>query len=196
MPVSNPNPTTELEAVNIMLSVIGEAPVNSLDDQLVVDAVMAKDILTEVSKEVQSEGWHFNTEIDYPLARNMSGEIILPNNCLRVDTDINKYPNVDVTQRGKRLYDRINHTYKWDSTINVMMVVALPFDELPEAARRYIMIKAARIFQDRLVGSETLHGFNAQDEARARSTLVETETENADRTILDGTTQMVLMLRR
>ena len=45
-------PTTELEAVNIMLSTIGEAPVNNLDSGL-VDAETAETILKNVSRDVQ-----------------------------------------------------------------------------------------------------------------------------------------------
>ena len=53
--------TTELEAVNIMLAAIGEAPINSLIGTLPVDARIAQSTLTEVNKSVQSEGWSFNT---------------------------------------------------------------------------------------------------------------------------------------
>ena len=56
--------TTELESVNIMLAAIGESPVNTLTGTLPADVVMAQSTLTEVNKEVQSEGWSFNTEID------------------------------------------------------------------------------------------------------------------------------------
>ena len=54
--------TTELEAVNTMLSMIGEAPVNSLTGTLPLDATIAKNTLTEISREVQAAGWHYNTE--------------------------------------------------------------------------------------------------------------------------------------
>ena len=46
--------TTELEAVNIMLSSIGEAPVNSLSSGL-VDAELAQTTLHNVSREVQAQ---------------------------------------------------------------------------------------------------------------------------------------------
>ena len=46
--------TTELEAINTMLSVIGESPVNTVDGSGVVDAVLARQILHEVSRHVQS----------------------------------------------------------------------------------------------------------------------------------------------
>ena len=40
-------PTTELQAVNTMLSVIGEAPVNSITGTTTVDVSVAKNILDE-----------------------------------------------------------------------------------------------------------------------------------------------------
>ena len=54
-------PTTELEAVNIMLSVIGEAPVNTITGTNSVDVSVAKNVLDETSMSVQGMGWNFNT---------------------------------------------------------------------------------------------------------------------------------------
>ncbi len=72
--------TTELEAINIMLAAIAEAPINSLTGTLPVDAVTAQSTLAEINKEVQSEGWSFNTEIDVTLTRDGSDHISLPAN--------------------------------------------------------------------------------------------------------------------
>ena len=101
--------TTELEAVNIMLAAIAEAPINSLTGLLPVDAVTAQSTLTEFNKEVQSEGWSFNTETDVTLTRDGSNQISLPSNVLRVDANIHQHPTIDPIQRGLKLYDR--HSY-------------------------------------------------------------------------------------
>ena len=53
--------TSELEAVNTILSATGEAPVNSLTGSLPIDATQALSLLKEISREVQSAGWHFFT---------------------------------------------------------------------------------------------------------------------------------------
>ena len=98
--------TTELESINIMLAAIGEAPVNSLTGTLPVDVKIAQTTLTEVNKEVQSEGWSFNTEIDVTLTRDGSNQISLPANILRVDANIHQHPTIDPIQRGLKLYDR------------------------------------------------------------------------------------------
>ena len=54
--------TTELEAVNTILSTIGEAPLSTLTGSLPVDGTTAKNILSEIRREVKSAGWHCNTE--------------------------------------------------------------------------------------------------------------------------------------
>ena len=62
----------------------------------------------------------------------------------------------------------------------------LEFTELPETARRYITIRAARIFQDRMLASETLHTFHQVDELTALSALKEHEGDTRDHSIFDN----------
>ena len=64
--------TTELQAVNTMLSAVGEPPINNLEGQKNADAAIAKNILDEVSSEVQTHGWHFNTQPKVELSPNSS----------------------------------------------------------------------------------------------------------------------------
>ena len=179
------SPTTELEAINTMLSTIGESPVNTVEDTGNVDVVIARQILQTVSREVQARGWHFNTEINYTITPDSEGYLVLPNTVLKVDT---VYPDSskDVVVRGSRLYDRENHTYVFTDAVKVDMTILLTFDELPEVARNYATIRASRIFQERVVGSDTLHAFNSQDEARAMVSLMEYEADTADLNILSG----------
>ncbi len=173
-------PTSELEAINLMLSVIGESPVNTVEDTGVVDAVVARQILSQSSRDVQVVGWHWNTEIEYPLAASFpEGELLLPPNTLKVDTT-GADEGLDLIQRGNRLYDRKNHTFQIGKTVTVEMVVLLPFDQLPEAARSYIVMRAARQFQERMVGSESLWQFNTRDELRAWANLQSAEAETQD----------------
>jgi hypothetical protein len=174
---------TELEAVNVMLSVIGEAPVNTLTGAATVDVIQVKAILTQVSREVQSAGWHFNIEKDYPLVPNVNGEITLAANMVRVDAD--QVPELDVVQRGLRLYNRKDHTFQFQQTVKAEVIFLLPFDEFPQTARQFIVIRAARIFQDRMVGSDTLHGFTAVDEQKALADLKEAEGDTGDYTIFN-----------
>ena len=178
--------TTELESINIMLAAIGEAPINSLTGTLPVDARLAQSTLTEVNKEVQSEGWSFNTEIDVVLSRDSSNNINLSNNVLVVDPNIHQHPDVDAIQRGLKLYNRQKHVFTFDEDLTCTIVFLRDFDEIPEPARKYVIIKAARVFVDRLVGDESLRTYTQQDEIRARAILMETDLSNADHNLLRG----------
>jgi len=178
--------TTELECINIMLAAIGEAPVNSLTGTVPVDVRLAQSTLTEVNKQVQSEGWSFNTEIDVTLTRNSSNNIVLGTDVLRVDAQTHDHPSIDPIQRGLKLYDRKKNTFVFDEDLKCTVVYFRSFDELPEQARSYMTIKAARIFVDRLVSDQSLRTYTQEDEIRARSVLMETDLSNADHNMLIG----------
>ena len=177
--------TTELESVNQMLGHVGEAPVNSLADTaaLPISASTALTTLREVSKEVQTEEWHFNTVTDYEPIKEDTGKLRLPDETLFADA-VDK--TVDVVQRGVYLYDRKNQTSVFSATLKVDLTVQLGWDELVEVARRYITLRASRIFQGRVVGSAELQSLIALDEMQARARLLELDAQSSDRTIFDS----------
>jgi hypothetical protein len=188
--------STELEAINLMLSAIGESPINTLEDNGVVDAIMARQILDSTSREVQSRAWHFNSENGVTLTPIYpSNYIPLPPNCIRVDTTKGDQQR-DVIQRGLWLYDKDNHTKQFTKALIVDMVILLPFDELPESARQYITIRSARVFQERIVGSSELSQFTQGDELRSLVVLKEAEAETSDLNILTGSQSVSKIWRR
>jgi len=191
------SPTSELDAVNIMLSTIGESPVSSLaGDQSMVDVALARQILREIATQVLEEGWHFNTEINWPLSPTAdTKEILVPANCIQIDTS-GKDLGVDVVARGGRLYDRTNRTFQFTKTLNVDMVILLDYEEMPQAARHYIAVRAARVFQKRMVGSETLEAFTREDEMRARAALRKLNANTADYNILSDSWSVARILNR
>lgn len=175
--------TTKLEAVNSMLGHIGESPVNSISNaNLPVSVSTAISVLDEVSKEVQTEGWHFNTEIDVKYTPS--------NGSITVGTDIIQFDPVDtsldIVQRGATLFDRKNNTTTFTSDLSVNQIRLLDWDSLPEVARRYITLKASRIFQGRIIGSKELEALIARDEYTARANLQEADSRTSDRTIFDN----------
>lgn len=177
-------PTTELEAVNSILASIGEAPVSSLEDTGVLDASMALRTLREVNREVQGRGWHFNMDIDYPLAPSYpEGYIEVPRNSIRCEPS-DPMDIMDFTVRGRKLYDRRHHTFVFSKTVKVKMITLLPFEDIPQFARNYIAVRAARTFQQNTVGSPELSSFKDIDEARALVQLKEAEASTADYNIL------------
>ena len=180
--------TTQLEAVNTLLHTIGESPVNSLTGTLPIDATLANTTINEISREVQSAGWHFNSFYKYSLSLDTNNKIPLADNIMRVDLDINQYPvsTYDVIKRGSFLFNKQGNTFVFDKTLEAKVILFLPFEELPENARRYITVRGARIFQDRTLGANTLHKFGQVDEINALALLKQEEADTGDNNIFNS----------
>lgn len=186
--------STELDAVNVCLQSIGELPVNSLDGELPADAALAQTILHEVSRELQSNGWYWNTDYDYTFTRDDDGALEVPENVLHIDFPYSR--TIEPLQRGSRLYDRKNHTYTFAENVKATRVTwFLPFVEMPEAARRYLAIRAARIFQARYLGSTQLNQETQDDEFRAWTLLQQDELRVEQPNMLDSPTVQSILLR-
>ncbi|MBC8435463.1 MAG: hypothetical protein H8D84_00620 [Proteobacteria bacterium] len=189
--------TTELEAVNTILSTIGEAPLSTLTGSLPVDGTTAKNILNEISREVQSAGWHFNSHYKVDLTRDADNKVPVGTDVLRVELN-NKYDksSYDVVQRGSYLYNlaKNSETFDQDFTDNTIVYI-LDFSKLPEQARRYITIRSARVFHDRTLGANTIHKFSSEDEARSLAVMRQAEAHTGDHTIFDSDLQLYTVNR-
>ena len=179
---------SELDAVNMMLMTIGEYKVNDLINLAGrSDAAIAKDILNNTSRAVQAKGWTFNMDFDVVKIPDSNDQILLGNTVLRIDTsDKVRSGDSDIVERANKLYDRQKNTHVFTENVTVNEVKLLKFDELPEAARRFVAVRSARIFHDRVVGSGELHRFFQEDEAQAWSELLEYEGNVGDYTIFDS----------
>lgn len=185
-------PTTELEAVNEILAAIGETPVGTLSGALPIDASMALTRLRARSRGLQAQGWSFNTDEAYTLAVDNDGKVPVPRNALRVDA-VDSY---DYVTRGGFLYDRVNHTFVIDEDVSVDIVRMLAWEDLPEYARQFLFIATARLFQDRMLGDESLHNFTETDEKVAWTAFLDSEALNADLNVLRDSFSVSRVLRR
>jgi hypothetical protein len=184
--------TGKLQAINTMLAAISQAPVQQLDGVRTRDVSLALTTLDEVSREFQSSGWSFNTDYDYSLARNVNNEIELPENVSHLFFSRNVYRTVDPVVRGRRLYDRKNQTYEFDADQTAeKLVLLLDFDDLPETAKRFVTIRAARIFEKRIMGNPNQQAYSAEEEQRAWLEFQRTETENQDANVYRSVEHMV-----
>lgn len=134
-------PTTKLEAVNALLEVVNEDPISSID-VTITQADIAVNVLERVSKEVQTSGLNCNYEQNYTLPLNTDYQIEVPPNALSVICY-----DYDVVLRGGKLYDRTNHTYTFTKSIKVDIIFYLPFEDLPEHVRNYIVALARHRYQ-------------------------------------------------
>ena len=176
-----------LEAVNIMIGTIGLSPINSLEGSLTADIATAISVLDETTRDVLAEGWHFNTEYDVPLAPNGSNEIPWPDTYASIDLETkNNVGDADIIKRNGKIYDKKNRTYTWTNTLKVTVIEYIAWADLPQAARAYIAIKAARKFADRVVGSTEIDAFTQDDELFARSLMTDNEAAQADYSIYDN----------
>ena len=158
--------TTELQAINTMLSIIGEAPVSSITENIGADISIAKQILDESAVDIQSKGWNFNTEESYSLALNSDSKVPIPTNAVWVTTRSADNQSKIIIRNGF-LYDKENKTFVFTAAQIVDMIILLPFEELPQFARRLITTTSGRRFQARYLGSKELAGFTQQDEMDA-----------------------------
>lgn len=176
-------PTTKLEAVNIMLWAIGEQSVSSIDPQdITQEAALAEKILDTVSRDVQALGWYFNEGLDVTLALDGNFKIPIPSNALKVlvtgETDL-------IGIRGGFLWNRSENTDIFADTVDAYIVYGLDFVDLPQAAKTYIAIRAARVFQQRVLGADSLDKYSIDDEQRAWVLLTQDEVDNQGFSIAD-----------
>jgi hypothetical protein len=165
--------TTELAAVNRLLSAIGEAPISDLAASTREDVSLAVTLLKEASVEVQSMGWRFNTEYGYELApdgtvawADTDGDTTTlnvwhkPSGLLSYRlTQSPAQAELDIVLRKSRsyqsasayvlvFYDRRLNRDGLDSDhyehLYIDPVWLVDWDFLPEVARRYIVCRAAR----------------------------------------------------
>lgn len=178
--------TTYLEAVNRILQMMGEAPVNSLAGQYGL-AQQAEEMLKDVSRKIQSDGWSFNTDYERDMTPDsVTKEVAVGVNVSRVVVDPYSYPSLDVVQRGGKLYDRRANSYQFDQAFKADVTYMLEWEELPEHARQYIAVKAGRHLQESILGSSDLTRINLTVEAEARALFLEEETYVSQNNMLRG----------
>ena len=185
-------PVSELDAVNEIISAIGEAPVNTLDEVNNVDVINAIRILRGVNRRIQSKAWSFNTIDSYTLNPDVfTKRIAWSDNFLFIKgTDGTKY-----TKRGEYVLNFDTQSEIFDAAITVEAVLLVPFEDMPEAARNYITAKASKQFQTRYLGDAALTEELARDEMAAWQELQEYELDLNNYNVLQFTGVQQLLQR-
>ena len=190
--------TSELEAINTMLSAVGSSPINSLASPLGAEVAIAQNIITETRREVMQRGWVFNTDRKLEMSvDSVTSEVAVGENILRIDGSEGYNGNLDLVQRSGKLYDRTAHTHTIsESKVTVDGTYLLAWEDCPEVARRFMMIRAARVFADRVVGYGQQHRFTQLDEYQALADLREAEGDTGDFSMLTGNWDVYRVVRR
>lgn len=193
MPVfSNLNPTTETEAVNEMLAAIGEAPIADVNTSTQTDVETAINLLREIARNVQSDGWRFNSEFGY--------EVIPSDTLVWIDSEGSTTLNIFeppagllsweltrtadqlgllVSERPSRVYAPVGTPVFYDRRLNrdgfdealvdslyIDPVWLFDFDQLPQTARAYITALGARRLVEVTAGAEAPARLNNDEIAR------------------------------
>ena len=199
------SPLTELDAINEILAAVGQAPVTSVDttDDLYKkvgntytpisiptnpDVAMAKQALLETSRKIQSEGWCFNRELDFDMTPNSANEITIPNTMLQCDASRDgvdnrmAYGGMDTVRRNGKLYDKIGHTFKFDSVVPCDILWYFEWEDVPRPIQDLIIKETAAIFSMRIVGDPNLYQVLKMQASECRAYALEYETQQGDYT--------------
>ena len=180
MATSTIDTDTELSAVNSILGAIGQSPITTLNYEN-PEIGFIYNILTEVNKDVQNEGWHFNTEYHLKVSPDTSKHITLPVNTLRYDAhDGLTDKTLDVVVRNGRLYDLTAHTDEFESDLYLDTVILYKFEDLPNVFQRYITYRASSRAAAQLVSNPALVQLLQQQESQSRAACLEYECDKGD----------------
>ena len=140
-----------LEVVNSMMGLLGELPVNSINDpHTLIPAALAA--ITNQNALVQVDFWWFNVEYPTLIPQAGSGLILVPEDAASVDS-LTQYPRLAV--RGNRLYNLDAITDVFTQPLRVRLHRVLPFSDAPAIARAHIAAKAKLEFQMAYDGDST-----------------------------------------
>ena len=191
---------TELSAVNAILGAIGQAPVTNLGN--VVDAtgseipgVSAYDnpeiafiynLLRDATVDVQSEGWHFNSEKHVTYTPDGNKHIIIGDDIIRIDVS-NPWAKktLNVVRRQGRLYNKMTHSDEFDGDIDLDVVRLYSFEDLPIPFRRFITYRASRMAATQLVANPQLVQLLGAQEQQARASLMEYECNQGNHSMFN-----------
>jgi len=165
---------TKLSAVNSILGAIGQSPISSLTFEN-PEVAFIFNLLRDSNVDVQSEGWHFNTE-NHVEFTPVNDEITIADNILKLDvSDDWSSREYDVINKNGKLYDKLDHTQTWTEAIDLDVVYLYEFENIPIVFRRYITYRASRMAATQLVANPELVKLLSSQEALARAACMEYE---------------------
>ena len=179
---------TELSAVNSILGSIGQAPITSLtqasgqpDPLDNPEISFIKNLLDEVSKDVQTTGWHFNTQNKVKIEPDSNGNFIVPANAILFDISEGQIDrNRDVVRKDGKLFDLVHNTDVFTQGFYFDIISLYQFVDVPPAIQRYIISRASVRAATQLVSNADLVKLLQLEEQQARANAVNYETEQGD----------------
>jgi len=182
---------SKLDMINTCLLAIGETPFieGTLVSALPIgtDGETAKRIVETTMIEVQSRGWYFNLDYNFPLTPDNDNFITMPPNTLRVDFG-NGEDRHQYTIKNGKIYDYSNFTYIINKKLTADVTWLVDYGDLPPEAYEYVSLRAARKFQQKVIGSVETDGFTTRDETDALVNLQRRQLQSQDYKLLNDRT--------
>ncbi len=179
---------TDLSAVNSILGSIGQAPITTLthnppdpDPLLNPEISFVVNILKEVNKDVQSTGWHFNTQYNVKRSPDSNKNFVIPTNAIAYDLSDGQFDRTkDITRRDGKLYDLVADTDEFEGEHYFDIITLYNFEDVPPVIQRYIIARAAVKAATQLVSNSDLVKLLKLEEEQTKANALNYETEQGD----------------
>ncbi len=174
---------SKIDMINDCLLSIGETPflegtiVNELP--IGTDGETAKRLVETTMIDVQTRGWYFNTDYYFKLVPDQDDFITMPPNTLRVDFGNTEFRHQYTIKNGS-IYDYVNQTYKIYTILTADVIWLVDYVDLPPEAYSYISLRAARKFQQKVIGSVETDTFTVRDESDALINMQRRQLQSQD----------------
>ena len=179
---------TDLSAVNSILGSIGQAPITTLthnppdpDPLLNPEISFVVNILKEVNKDVQSTGWHFNTQYNVKRSPDSNKNFVIPTNAIAYDLSDGQFDRTkDITRRDGKLFDLVGNTDEFEGEHYFDIITLYNFEDVPPVIQRYIIARAAVKAATQLVSNSDLVKLLKLEEEQTKANALNYETEQGD----------------
>ena len=174
---------TELSAVNSILGSIGQSPITSLTGTALQNPEISfiKNLLDQVNRDVQTSGWHFNTQHRVKQSPDAQGNYVVPQNSILYDISDGQIDrDTDVTKINGKLYDLVHQTDVFTKDYYFDIITLYKFADVPPAIQRYIIARAAVRAATQLVSNADLVKLLKLEEEQAKANALNYETEQGD----------------
>jgi len=179
----------KLGMVNTCLMGVGQRPFveGTLLESLPLgsDGQVAKDIVANALREVCVRGWYFNIDKNFKFVPDSNGYIVAPPNLLRIDVGqtVNRGKYI---LKGMKFYNRETQSYLFTEPVFADAVWLVDYEALPFTAYQYIALRAARQFQQKVIGSKELYEFTGLEEQDALTNLQREQLQYEDYNMVDS----------
>ena len=174
---------TELSAVNSILGSIGQSPITSLTGTALQNPEISfiKNLLDQVNRDVQTSGWHFNTQHRVKQSPDAQGNYVVPQNSILYDISDGQIDrDTDVTKINGKLYDLVHQTDVFTKDYYFDIITLYNFEDVPPAIQRYIIARASMRAATQLVSNADLVKLLQVEEEQAKANALNYETEQGD----------------